>query len=125
MRLITPALKGWDCMDHHPIEAWTPDGDVVVFWLVCHVGAPGTTAADMYTVPVVNPLGLKSPEWQAYLRTAGGRSIPPIVVEPYAFEAVLAEVHRRLAECAGADWNGIAARLCKLFHWEYERMFPI
>ncbi len=117
---LSPELKGWDCTDHDPIEDWVPESDTVLFWLVLHLGWPGSEAADLFTVPVANPKGLHTPEWKQRHRVPRDTTITPIVVDPYSWDAVLSEVHRRLGEISGYDWLDLQEQLRLIFHWEFE-----
>ncbi len=121
LRIVHPELKGWDCTDHHPIEDWVPASDTVLYWLVLHIGMPGSEAAALFTVPVANHQGLHTPEWKQRHRVPRDKTITPIVVDPYAWPAVLAEVHRRLGEISGINWFDLQEQLREIFHCEYER----
>ncbi len=120
--LLTPELKSWDCFDHDPIEDWVPDTDTVLYWLALHVGLPGSEAASMFMVPVANHKGLHTPEWKQRYRRPRDKTIVPIVVDPYAWPAVLAEVHRRLEEISCINWFDLQEQLRLIFDWEYEGM---
>ena len=119
--MVTPELKGWDCSDHDPIEDWVPESDTVLYWLVLHLGLPDAEGADLFTVPVANHKGLHTPEWKQRHRGRHDKTIVPIVVDPYTWEGVLAEVHRRLREISDINWFGLQEQLRLVFHWEYER----
>ncbi|MCA8942019.1 MAG: hypothetical protein KDB80_05605 [Planctomycetes bacterium] len=116
--MLVPELKHVDCIDHDPIERWIPETDAVLFWLTLHVGLPAHEAVDMFTVPVANLAGMRSPEWNR--RRQG--SAEPIVVEPYSWHAVLEQVNGRLRRCAAHDWTSVWHGLRKEFAWEYEGM---
>lgn len=118
--LIHPELKSWDCFDHDPIEDWVPETDTVLYWLVLHIGLPGSEAASMFTVPVANHKGLHTPEWKQRHRMPRDKTITPIVVDPYSWQAVHAEVEHRLGEISGISWFDLQEQLRLIFHWEYE-----
>lgn len=120
--MLTPVLKSCDSYDHDPIQLWVPDGDEVYYWLNCVIGLEGSDAADLYRVPVLNVRGLKSDRWRGHRRRGRASDPPAIVVEPYSWEGVLAELRRRLDSCSGHDWFHINDALRKLFDWEYEGM---
>ena len=113
-----PELKGFDCVDHDPIERWVPEGEAVLYWLVLHIGVPGEPGADLFTVPVANHAGLHDPEW----KQRADRSKSPIVVDPYSWQGVIDEVDRCLQAAAGWDWATVRAKLRERFAWEYEGM---
>lgn len=90
----------------------------MLYWLTLHIGEPGSTAADLFVVPVTNHAGLHLPEWKQ--RTH--RSIAPIVVDPYSWSEVLSEVQRRIASASGHDWLAVQNKLRTEFMWEFERI---
>ena len=113
---LVPVLKGFDCTDHHPIEEWVPSDDSVWYWLTLEIGTSDSEGADLFSVPVGTSVGLRD------ARQRGERSAfpPPIIVNPYDWSAVLAEVDRRLSACADISWAGVADSLRRLFYWEFE-----
>ncbi len=120
--MLTPELKSCDCAGLDPIQDWVPESDEVYYWLTCRIGLEGSDAADLYQVPVLNVRGLKSDVWKKRSKRGPASDPPAIVVEPYSWEGVLAELGRRLESCSGYDWFHINDALRKLFHWEYEGM---
>ena len=115
---VEPVLKYFDCTDHDPIEEYVPESDSVWYWLTLGIGTPESEAADLFSVPVGTPVGLRE------ARQSGERKfcVPPIIVNPYDWIMVLAEVNRRIGTCADLSWSGMQEQLRKLFFWEYEGM---
>lgn len=111
----TPQLKGYDCIDHDPIDEWTPESDADVFYSLClHIGFPQSEGADLFYVDVMTP--------QAITHHNLGRRLNQrkIVVNPYTWDAVLESVKVTLERCAGEDWSQQSALLAKQFNWEFE-----
>lgn len=115
---LVPVLVHWDCADIAHVEEWLPPGEDVRYWLTLAIGLAGEGATDNFQVCVATPAGLGSGRGQLLLR--GGRRTPPIVVNPYRWEAVRAEISRRLDACRGSDWREVQDRLRTQFLWEYE-----
>ncbi len=120
--MVTPELRSWDCTDHHPIDRWSPEGDEVLYWLVLGIGEPGSTAADLYTVPVATMAGLKTPDWKQRTRSREWKRIRPIVLRHYSWDAVIGCVRDRIRACSGYTWRDAQDKLRREFHWEYEGM---
>lgn len=116
--MLTPELKTFDSADVDDLLKWVPDTDEVLYWLNLEIGLPGAERADHYQVAVATPAGLKP---HRGMRARSG-AWQPIVVRPYSWKAVLAEVERRLLSCSGADWHDVNQRLRAQFQWEYEGM---
>jgi hypothetical protein len=119
--LIRPELRGFDCYDHDPIEAWVPDDDEVLYWLTLTIGEPGSVGADNFRVCVATPAGLKSPLGQRF-RPRGSGQVKAIVVQAYSWNAVLGAIDQRLDACEGHHWDEVNEKLRIQFDWEFEGM---
>jgi hypothetical protein len=119
--LVRPELRGFDCTDLDPIEAWVPEDDEVVYWLTLTIGEPGIVGADDFQVCVATPAGLKSPLGQR-ARPRGSDEPKAIVVQAYSWNAVLNAIEERLDACKGRDWAEVNEKLRAQFSWEYEGM---
>ena len=110
-----PQLKGYDCIDHDPIDEWAPESDSDVFYYLClHIGPPDELGADYFQVYVTTP--------QAINQHNLGRRLSQhrIIVNPYTWEAVLESVRATLESCAGENWSQQSTLLAKHFSWEFE-----
>jgi hypothetical protein len=110
-----PQLKGFDCVDHNPIDEWTPESDADVFYSLClQIGFPDSGGADLFYVDVMTP--------QAINNHNLGRQLSQrrIIVNPYSWEAVIEAVRAILECCAGDDWSQQSALLAMHFSWEFE-----
>lgn len=110
-----PQLKGYDCIDHDPIDEWVPESDADVFYSLClHIGSPNSEGADLFYVDVVTPLAINN-------HNLGRRlSQRKIIVNPYSWEAVLESVQAILERCAGENWSQQSTLLAKHLSWEFE-----
>jgi hypothetical protein len=114
-----PELKGFDCIDHDPIEDWIPSGDEVVNYHLClHIGSRDEVGADYFNVQVVTPQSINSQNLGSSL------SKRSLVINPYSWSAVRERVESVLSECIGSDWSQCADLLSKHFHWEFENYQP-
>jgi len=117
--MATPQLKGFDCIDHDPIDEWTPESDSDACYSLClHIGPPDEEGADLFYVDVMTPQAIN--EHNLGKRLSQRR----IVVNPYSWEAVLESVRATLERCAGENWNQQSALLAKHFDWEFENYRP-
>ncbi|WP_444912473.1 Imm8 family immunity protein [Microbulbifer sp. PAAF003] len=108
----TPEIKGWDCIDHDPIEEWVPDDPSdVEFWCNIAIGLSGENGADNFQVHIATNKALSRIEDKKYM-----------VVVPYyeSWVQVLDVLHSIVAECEDIGWSGMSEQLAKHFHWEYE-----
>ena len=112
----SPELKAFDSVAHDPIDEWAPDDDRVLYELTLHIGEVGCEPCDLWRVIVCTPRGLAQGK-QNGLRFG---STPPIIVEPYLWEAVIDEVEQRIQQCQGYGWIDVQEKLRRQFHWEYE-----
>jgi hypothetical protein len=119
--LVRPELRGFDCADLDPIEAWVPDGDEVVYWLTLTIGEPGSVGADDFQVCVATPAGLKS-QLGRRSRPRGSGEVKAIVVQEYSWNAVLNAIEERLDACRGHHWGEVQEKLRAHFNWEYKGM---
>ena len=110
--MITPHLKSFDATDIGDVRGWDPESEEVFYWLTLQIGWAEGTASDTYTVAVATPTGLRRPK--------GGWRCKPIVVSPYSWESVVAEVDARLKACSGHSWLHVQEQLRTEFWWEYE-----
>jgi hypothetical protein len=110
-----PQLKGYDCIDHDPIDEWVPESDADVFYSLClHIGLPDSEGADLFYVDVMTPQAINNHNLGKRLRQRR------IIVNPYAWDAVLESVRSILERCAGEDWSQQSTLLAKHFSWEFE-----
>jgi hypothetical protein len=117
---IIPELKSFDSADVHDPDTWAPPASAEVFyWMTLEIGEPGAPGADCWQVCVANRAGWKSRAGTA-VRPRGKAQAPPIVVEPYSWSAVLAEVNERLRRSEGERWLDVQEALRREFEWEYE-----
>jgi len=114
-----PQLKGFDCIDHDPINEWTPETDEDVFYSLClHIGYPDSDGADYFYVDVLTPQAIN------HLNLGKRLSQRKIIVNPYTWEAVLESVRATLERCAGENWSQQSTLLAKCFSWEFENYRP-
>jgi len=110
-----PQLKGYDCIDHDPIDEWEPKSDADVFYSLClHIGSPDSERADLFYVDVMTPQAINN-------HNLGRRlSQRRIIVNPYSWEEVLKSVQAILERCTGENWSQQSTQLAKHFSWEFE-----
>lgn len=115
--MAIPQLKGFDCIDHDPIDQWVPTSDAEVHYSLClHIGPLDEEGADLFYVSVTTPQAISEHELETRQRR--------IVVNPYSWANVLKEVQRTLEMCGGDDWSQQSALLAKHFDWEFENYRP-
>lgn len=116
--LMAAELKGYDCTDHDPVDQYRPRSDEVFYWLTLSIGPAGEDAADLFSAVVATPSGLQRAKQEGH--RIGPR--PPIIVEPYSWSSVLAEVQSRISRCEpDVSWSGLSTSLRRFFAWEYDR----
>jgi hypothetical protein len=111
-----PVLKGWDCVDHDPIDEYKPATESVCYALALRIGPDDSSGGDFYYVTVATPEGLRELQPRSEGSTAG----VPIILSDYSWQQVLTAVENRLAECADYGWPRVQDRLRAQFRWEYE-----
>lgn len=113
--MAIPQLKGFDCIDHDPIEEWMPSSDSDAYYPLClHIGPPDEEVADLFYVDVATPQAINAHNLGRRLKQKG------IVVNPYSWESVLAKVQATIECCEGENWSQQSELLSKHFNWEYE-----
>lgn len=113
--MAIPQLKGFDCVDHDPIDEWVPSSNEDAHYaLYLEIGPPDSEGANLFYVDVATPQAINEHNLGSRLKQRG------IVVNPYSWDAVLAKVQEILARCEGDNWNQQSELLSKHFHWEYE-----
>lgn len=110
---MKPVLRGVHSPDLSDLATFEPPRLAFAILLQLLVGpddGPGEESFDLV---------LCSPEW---LRE---RAVPVIgrhhlIVQRYDYEQVIELISGYLEECAGADWQEVAARVGRLGRWEFE-----
>ncbi len=112
--MMTPQLKGFDCLDLDPIDEWQPQEDEDVYYTLClHIGLPNEDGADLFYVDVLTPQAMK------VFKVSNQILTNPLIVSPYSWENVMAEVKTVLENCQGEHWSDISRSLSKRFNWEF------
>lgn len=116
MVLPTPVLKGFECYQHDPIDAWIPvDEADVDFQLTLEIGPPDSEGADLYKVRVLTP--------QAISRNNLGKELSDkerryMILSPYSWNAVIARVSEVLDVCVEDSYPDQTEPLKRHFEWE-------
>jgi hypothetical protein len=110
----TPEIKGWDCIDHDPIENWSPeDPSNVEFWCNLSIGLKGEAGADNFQVHIATNDAVSRIESKEYL----------VVIPRYDnWTQVLGVLDSIVSQCKDVTWLRISEKLSKHFYWEYEEM---
>lgn len=117
---MKPQLKGQDCADHDPIEAWQPADPTGVNYSLClHIGPEDQQGADLFYVHVLSEAAALQLDIDRIKRRN-----KEIIVEDYSWSAVMSEVDQILRKVEGASWNEIARKLGQSFDWEFEKYRP-
>lgn len=112
---MQPCLKGFDCLDHDPIEDWSPEDDSDVHYHLClHIGPEGDIGAEYFYVEIATPQAINRQNLGSVLRKHR------LVFNPYSWSSVLERVQSILSECNGSDWLQCTRLLCERFNWEYD-----
>jgi hypothetical protein len=117
---MKPLLKGQDCVDHDPIEAWQPTDPADVNYSLClHIGPAEQQGADLFYVNILS-------EAAAFQLDVDGimRRKKVLIVTDYSWDAVMDEVDLILHKVEGASWVEIAQKLGQCFDWEFENYRP-
>ena len=116
---MKPQLKAFDCVDHDPIESWSPATTIQVdYWLCLHIGLEESEGADLFYVNILSEKTAQTLSEKEFARRK------TIVVEPYSWAAVVAALERILRSVEGADWVTMAEQLRTKFDWEFENYRP-
>ena len=116
---MKPQLKACDCVDHDPIESWSPATPTEVdYWLCLHIGPEESEGADLFYVNILSESAAQALSEEEFARTK------KIVVEPYSWPAVIAALEQILRFVEGADWATIAEQLRTKFDWEFDNYRP-
>lgn len=110
-KAMKAVLKGFDCSDHDPIEAWHPEGYAPVHhWHCSHIGSAENEGAELFYVQIPS-------EAAAEAAVATGKKI---VVRDYSSAAVRDRVEEIISASEGYDWSAVAKTLSQQFDWELD-----
>jgi hypothetical protein len=101
--------------DEFEIKSYAPgDPACFVLNLRIRIGSDETSGADDFELCVCTPQWLRQSVWEP----RWGRHL--LIVREYDLRAIEKHINDYVGECSGSDWNSIAAKLGRVFAWEFE-----
>lgn len=116
MKLKTPVIKDYFCIDIENIDEWNPeDPEFVDFWLDIYVGFEESEGSDNFGLHVVTQRQLSQVINKKYL-----------LIIPYyeGIKQILEEIETTLEKCKDINWLGASNQIEKLYFWEYHDFKP-
>lgn len=112
---MIPELKGFNCLEHDPIDEWVPDlDDEVNYYLCLYIGLPDDIGIDYFTVNIVTPQAINALNLGPQLK---GKHV---TINPYSWDAVIERLTNILNMCDGDNWDQQLPKLREHFDWEYD-----
>lgn len=109
--MLEPEIKGWDCIEHDPIEDWIPEDKAAVdIWCNFAIGLRGSGGGDNFSVRVIT---------EAEIRHVNDHRFLLIVPYYESWSQILMQVRREIADCKGLSWAQVSEQLARRFKWEY------
>lgn len=111
------SIKSWSSPDVDPFR-WEPEGDSdVCFLLEIEIGETDDERADLFTIQIATPEGLRTK-----LSPSGGvlADRAMLVLSEYSWHGVQRTIQQLVQACAAPTWNESVLRLQRYFRWEYE-----
>jgi hypothetical protein len=105
-------IKGFNCLDHDPIQNWQPkDKDDVEIYMNFTIGPVSSMGGDNFQAYIITKKRFLE------LNEKDGRYI---VLNEYSFENVFKQIDCIIKKCENEDWPVTANNLKEYFYWEYE-----
>lgn len=103
-------ILSFDCTDYDPIDSWIfPEPKRVDFWMNFTIGLDQSGGNDFQLHVLTSDMV-----------TSNTSLSNAIVLDCYAWDAVLLKVNAILDQCSGENWEEISNKLSKHMAWEYE-----
>lgn len=105
--------------DDFDFEASKPEDETNFFvTLRIRIGTEGGLGADDFFLHVCTVEWLAQNMWTSQW----GRHL--LIVRRYNSEAISADISSYVEQCSGTSWDAIAAKLARMFAWEFEDYQP-
>ena len=111
-------LNDYVCVDIPEVWNWAPDDPKDVYYYMEMTIGSRTGSGDLFGLTVSTPEALLK-----RMRASGQKSLSGrhhLIVLDYSWDKVLQFVNDVIDKCQGKDWEDIALRLARHFHWEFE-----
>jgi len=112
MPTVVPELKSLMSPDLPQREEPAEPADAAVLF-EAEIGPKGLKGSEVFSFVAITPRALGRDHGARW-----GRGY--LILESVSWSSVESALHNLLSHCAAESWNGVAARLSREMHWEFE-----